>query len=320
MVNLLFAILRLSMQAVCIDISAGTGLMLLHVSQLLTTLGGTAGSTLILNTLLVNLLEPTVRISALGKLAGVTMLGNALGYQLGGSLADYLGQRAPFVIAAATLGVSQIFVYLCLPRNDLSSSSNQSNSSLDQAHLDQGYWSLLGLLAPRSLRLQDGKLVRYYGVMLLTIGFAAVVFATAFVPSLLLMHSIAVFNLSPSQNSTLTSINSLLQSAFLILVFPFLVDKGRRWYTGGKRVESMSASSGSCDPAAVPSTPLTSKMSTEFDMLLLRCSVVVDAVFTGSVALASKRWHLYLGSFPYVFLPYINSRNPIPSSGSLTPA
>lgn len=117
-------------------------------------------------------------------------------------------------------------------------------------------------------------------------------FATAYVPFLTQMYATAEFGFDQSQNGWLMSEFSLLRGLFLVVAFPRIVKWGRSFLG---RVEGKKAGN-------IPEREIDSHIgyrAQNFDLVLLRWSLVVDSLLTASTALATKKWHIYLGKLVY---------------------
>ncbi len=109
-----------------------------------------------------------------------------------------------------------------------------------------------------------------------------------------------------------------MRAAFLILLFPRIISRGRKWHqtrgsaNGHSRAaakiasqersrlatnpEELEAPIGSfAEEEPVGSSDVQEDEGTEFDLLFLRMSLLVDGVLTMCTAFATKGWHIYLG-------------------------
>ncbi len=108
-----------------------------------------------------------------------------------------------------------------------------------------------------------------------------------------------------------------MRAAFLILLFPRIITRGRKWYqsrdaaagqfraaetghqersrlvTNPEELEAPIGSFAEEEPVGLDN--VQEDDGTGFDLLFLRASLVVDGVLTMCAAFATKGWHIYLG-------------------------
>ncbi len=131
------------------------------------------------------------------------------------------------------------------------------------------------------------------------------------------MYATAVFEFRQSDNGWLMSGFAVMRAAFLILLFPRIINRGRKWYqtrdpaNGSFRAaetghqersrlatnpEELEAPIGSfAEEEPVGLNDVQEDEGTGFDLFFLRISLVVDGVLTMCAAFATKGWHIYLG-------------------------
>jgi hypothetical protein len=128
------------------------------------------------------------------------------------------------------------------------------------------------------------------------------------------MYATAVFGFQQGDNGWLMSGFAFMRAAFLIFLFPRIINGGRRWYlTRGPRrnsgdpkprrpsslatnPEELEVPVGSfAEEEPVSSGEASEDEGTAFDLFFLRISLVVDGVLTMCAAFATKSWHIYLG-------------------------
>lgn len=304
LISISFPILRSSVQALCILVGGLPGIILMHLSQILGIFGGTGGGALVLNVTITEIVTAKARTGSLSKLAGSIMFGNAVGFKLGGTIADWLGIQAPFFCSAGVLALTLIYIVFTLPSTSTNNSATAKSANPERIRNPATFkpsW-IMGVLAPQSRTLGDGSIVKYYGPLILAVGTFTSLLATANVPTLLVMYSLATFRFAPSQSSTLMALNSLMRSIFLIFVFPRIVACSKsRFSVANKTVEAAAsaATQGLADANAASDVimPATTESNAGFDLTVLRWSVVTDALLTGATAFTSQPWHMYLGLF-----------------------
>lgn len=141
--------------------------------------------------------------------------------------------------------------------------------------------------------------------------------ATGYAPLLIQMYATAAFDFSQGDNGWLMAEFAFMRSLFLIFLFPRIISLGRRFTT--RTSCSTPAANGDANGRPIPTepgqfhatageqadeepvqAPETSQDRREFlfDLIFLRWSLVVDGALTTVAAFATKRWHIYLGTFP----------------------
>ncbi|RYP93107.1 hypothetical protein DL770_000764 [Monosporascus sp. CRB-9-2] len=311
--QIFFPVIRVCVQAASLLVGAKGGIIMMQASQAITILGGPAGYILILNTIIAEITEPAARTSMFGVLQGVTMVGVALGYFVGGWVAENLGIIRPFQLAAVSLSFSCLYCLLCIPYIHPNTISREKRETKPK-----GATALLGPLrsmAPQRLRLRDGRVVKHCGVMFLALGIFTGVLATGYAPTLLQMYSMTVFDFNPTNNSLLMAVNGLIRGVFLMFVFPQIISLGRRWFKTSSEPVALQPSSESPIPThpqdfdPIPATvadaeptkpppPVAEVEGGAFDLFFLRWSLVLDGLITALAAFATRGWHIYLGSAP----------------------
>lgn len=106
------------------------------------------------------------------------------------------------------------------------------------------------------------------------------------------------------------ALNSLIRGGFLTFLFAPIIDAGRRWYARTDTLSSLNAPIPSLtgladheiprqnagvpdEPGMIP--PPDRQAGAEFDLVYLRCSMMIDSVLTGTLALVQQGWQLYGG-------------------------
>ncbi|KAI1258205.1 hypothetical protein MGN70_001254 [Eutypa lata] len=324
-----FPTIRVIVQASSLLVGAKAGIIMMQASQAITVLGGPAGYILILNTIIAEITEPAARTGMFGILQGSIMVGVAMGYFVGGSLGDNYGLIRPFELAAISLSCCCVYVLLCIPYIDPKILSNEKKEAKPRGIL--GFLGPLRAMAPQLLRLQDGRIVRHFGVLFLALGIFMGVLATGYAPTLIQMYSMTAFEFTPTRNSILIAGNNLIRGVFLIFIFPRIISRGRHWFKSSDVPDAPQAVSDAGIPTdiqdfdPVPGTianqeptnappPVEKVEGGGFDLFFLRWSLVVDGVITASAAFVTRDWHIYIVGF---LLPLASGSAPA-SKGALT--
>jgi hypothetical protein len=127
------------------------------------------------------------------------------------------------------------------------------------------------------------------------------------------MYATAEFNFGTTENGWLMFGNSLIRGLFLIFAFPKIISAGRKWFNRQPN-ESGSAPQPSegelpMEPGEiatgvvedVPQEPINppeaeeEDSGTEFDLLFVRWSLVVDSLVTALAGFSRHGWQAYLG-------------------------
>jgi hypothetical protein len=311
LISVFWPAVRLTIQNIGVMTGSYQGILIIQSSQIITVLGGPAGYLLALNSYVIEVIDPSERTGALGKLQGCTFFGTSLAYLVGGLISDMFGIIAPFRVTLGLFLTSSIYVLLSLPwippQKDVAS---QTSSGLKR------FFGPLKVLAPQRWVLQSGKIQTQYGPMLLASGTFLAVLATGYQSVLLQMYATDVWSFLPTKNGYLISLNTFVRGLFLTLAFPRIISFGRK-YLSSKRIleETESAVSGDsaipdlpqqpndfADLAAMdeeeePIEPMkrTEKSETfEFDLFYSRYSLLADGIITGAASFIFRGWQLYL--------------------------
>lgn len=310
MVNTFFPILRVSTQAVAVGIGGRVGIILMQSSQTLAVIGGPAGYLLTLNTSIAELVEPAQRTASFGKLQGASMFGTAIGFLLGGIVGEATIIRRPFEITAGILSFCFLYCIFFIPYIDPNTmgGGNGNNSKSKKSS------SAFRVLGPKTLRLQNGRTVRYYGLSLLALGGFVAGLAVGYAPVLTQMYSITALGFTPTMNSAFMFLSFSVRGIYLMFVFPHIISWGRKWFATSKdavRPVSASADTIPTEPRdlgpvealpeaettepASPPKPISEDDGAAFDLFYLRWSMLGDAIVTGCIGFSNQPWHIYLG-------------------------
>lgn len=309
-INTFFPILRVSTQAVAVGIGGKTGIILMQCSQLFAIIGGPAGYLLTLNTSIAELVEAAKRTAAFGRLQGSSMFGTALGFLLGGIVGEATIIRRPFEITAGLLAICFVYCILFVPYID---PKTMGGADKNDTKSKKGS-SLLHVLGPQTLRLQDGKTVRYYGLTLLAFGGFVAGLAIGYAPLLTQLYSITVLHFTPTMNSAFMFMTFSVRGIYLMFVFPQIIKRGRKWFArtnesvqqGPVLEEAIPTRPQDLGPIeafpeaeatepANPPKPVDEDAGAGFDLFFLRWSMLGDAIVTGCIGFANQPWHIFFG-------------------------
>ncbi|KAF7317419.1 hypothetical protein HMN09_00478600 [Mycena chlorophos] len=310
-----------------------TAITIIQVTQLITILGGGLGYNLAANSYITELVTAEERTAAFGILAGMNMLGTAMGYVGGGLVGSLVSLRAPFEVTFTLLVISTIFTGTSLPYIPPTASLDANNPQEKK----RSSFTAIRVFRPVKFVLASGKHVWWYGLTLLAVGTFAGALATSYVPLMLQLTATNRYEYGAAQNGYLMASLSLSRALFLTFAFPRIIKLGRKWYSSPSATSSPSsppASSEALSPtttelqtgAIIPATseggdaPLPDeaaahvapketdeKHGSRFDLVFLQSSILVDAFLTCLVAFASKAWHINLAA---IILPLASGTAP----------
>ncbi|KAK1996601.1 major facilitator superfamily transporter [Colletotrichum falcatum] len=315
--------IRVSCQIIAVSTGGQRGIDLMQYTQLIGIVGGPRGYMLVLNTAVAEVVERRKHTGVFGRLQGAVMIGTAVGYLLGGVLGDVFGIVSPFVTAVGCFAVATTYGAVFWPappeRNDEAATKTTPGAS--------GFLAPIKVLMPQKYRLESGKVVKNYGLVLLALGIFFGVFATGYAPILIQMYATSRFNFGTTENGILMSGNSWIRGIFLMFIFPQIIDAGRRWFAASSRPgalhktltqeerglipthpEDMDPVPGlmnAAEPTKAP--PEEDDEDSTFDLFFLRWSLVVDGIVTSLAAWATKGWHVYAAAF---LLPFASGSAP----------
>ncbi|KAI5480150.1 hypothetical protein MNV49_001811 [Pseudohyphozyma bogoriensis] len=291
------------------------GRMAIHIcqwTQLITILGGGGGYFLVSNTFVAALSTPEQRTARFGILQGISMLGTATGYVVGGLIGDLLGPVAPFQVTFCLLVLSTLLSTFCLPyiapTPDEPKAGAEGKKSAAGGIL--GFLSPLKVFLPRVVAVEEGGNGKtYWGLTLLGSSVFTGVLAVSFVPFLLQLYATNTFAFHPTENGILLSANSLSRALFLTLLFPRIIAWGRKLYTTSTTPTPPSeihipTAPADIDPSTQPDAeepalppPMTDVgHGAQFDLVFVRWSMVLDGILTACTMLSSQGWHMYLAA------------------------
>lgn len=314
-VQVFWPAVRLAVQNIGVEVGSGNGIIIVQCSQIITIVGGPVGYYLALNTLITDITPHKERTGTLGRLGGCTMFGSALGFLVGGLLSDAFGIIYPFRVTLALFLISCAYVIVFLPHI----APEKTLAAVKAPTGITRFFGPLKAITPRKWMLQDGRIRREYGALVLAIGVFFGVLATGYIPTLLQMYATDVFGFGTTENSYLVSMNSFLRGMFLTFAFPRIIATGRRIMekrdrSKGRRksrqksgtpdptsIPAARAMEGEEEPAPSPPEPSEKEETFDFDLRYTQFSLVVDGLLTGAAAFVHQGWQMYLIA---VLLPF----------------
>ncbi len=311
LISVFWPAVRLAVQNVGVMTGSGEGILIIQSSQIITIMGGPAGYLLALNSYVTEVIEPSERTGALGKLQGCSFLGIATAYLAGGLVSDTFGIIAPFRITLVLFLTSCLYVLLFLPwlppTRDV---ATQTSNSLAK------FFGPLKILTPQRWMLRGGRVETVYGTILLGMGVFLGVLATGYIPVLLQMYATDVYDFGTTENGYLISSNSFIRGLFLMLAFPRIISAGRNWLS--RRNSSNFIEVFTPQVSAIPDLPnqpndfcaveamdneeepveppkrSDEKETFAFDLQYTRYSLLADAILTGAASFVTQGWQMYV--------------------------
>lgn len=317
MVQVFIPAIRVATQILGVVLGGQKGIITFQVTQLITIFGGPAGYVLLVNTIASEVVEPIKRTAVFGRLQGVVMLGQAIGFLVGGMLGDSFGIRRPFETACVFFLISTVYVHFAIPY--LPPATDAERKKAPKGII--GFFAPLKVMTPQKIRLSNGQLKNHYGVFFLCCGVFMGVLATGYVTTLVQLYATNQFGFNQSDNGRLTSGNALMRAVFLTFMFPNIIDWGRKWFLKGPPVrppgvetpplklptdprlfDAPTGVQGEGQPLEpVASAPVDDRAAYAFDLYFLRWSLLVDAAVTSVSAYATEGWHMYIAA---LLLPF----------------
>lgn len=186
-IQVFFPALRLLVQNVGVEVWGNAGIIIIQCSQIVSILGGPSGYLLVLNTFITEVVEYEGRTAALGQLTGSMMFGSALGFLLGGVVAESFGIKAPFRLTLALFLAGCAYVVVFLPHIPPARPADEHQASMDGARRKKStlakLFSPLAVFAPGRFIGADGVVRTEYGAFLLAWGVFLGILATGEPPS-----------------------------------------------------------------------------------------------------------------------------------------
>ena len=173
LIQVFFPALRLLVQNVGVEVWGSVGIVVVQCSQVVSILGGPIGYILVLNTFVTEVVEFEGRTTALGRLAGAMMAGTAVGFLVGGVVADGFGIKAPFRLTLALFLVCCAYVMVFLPRIPPAKGKVEDVDALGgrkRIGIFKKYFGPLAVFAPKKFVGRDCVVRTEYGAFLLAWG------------------------------------------------------------------------------------------------------------------------------------------------------
>ncbi|KIW26506.1 uncharacterized protein PV07_09596 [Cladophialophora immunda] len=322
MTQVFFPALRLLIQIVGVEVWGTAGIIIIQCSQIVTIVGGPSGYMLALNTFITDVVEHEGRTAALGRLTGSMMFGSALGFLLGGVVAEAFDIKAPFRLTLMLFLTSCAYVFVFLPHippppKEVDPDSIKAKKTKMTSAITKFFGPLM-VFAPRKFVTRDGIVRTEYGAFLLAWGVFLGILATGYLPTLLQLYSTDVFDFGTQQNGGLIFMYSMLRGVFLTFAFPKLIAIGRKWML--KRDERHMANAEDSRPSE--RAPLLAEdreqagangmrnskdkepqkeQTFAFDLTYTRFSLVADGLLTLLCSFVRQGWQMYLVA---VVLPF----------------
>ncbi|KAF2166355.1 hypothetical protein M409DRAFT_55197 [Zasmidium cellare ATCC 36951] len=319
MTSVLWPAVRLAVQNVGVQTGGGLGIIIIQLSQAITIFGGPAGYLLALNSFATEIVKPAERTATLGRLQGVAFFGTSLGYLTGGLLSDIFGTIAPFRVTLGLFVISTLYVWLFLPwlPNNITPEQLKKTASLS------AFFEPLKMFVPRKWVLQDGRVKREHGILLLGAGAFLALLATGYIPVLLQMYATDVLDFGTTENGWLIALNSLVRGLFLTFAFPAIITNGRKWLDRRRRLPQSDKLTREHSTSTIPDIPTDpntiepgpieaetdlepteppqpspgEEESFQFDLLYARYSILIDGILTALATFATQGWQLYIVAF-----------------------
>lgn len=309
---------RLLIQNIGIMKGSTAGITIVQASQIITIVGGPNGYVLCLNSLVADVVDHEARTGALGRLQGCMYFGAAIGFLIGGVVGDAFGIIAPFRMTLALFLLCCLYVAVSLPAV---APPKVSEDDISRPNLGIArFFGPLRIFAPQKWELPDGRTRTQFGAMTLGIGVFLGILATGYIAVLLQMYATAEFDFGTKENGGLISLYSLLRGAFLSLIFPQIIARGRKWLQpsegnalGSPQEEETLIQDHPISPNEIetvdpmeneepPNPPLHDQQETfAFDLYYARFSLLLDGILTGLAVFISEGWQMYIFA---VLLPF----------------
>jgi MFS family permease len=299
---------RLAVQNVGVRVGGSNGIIIVQCSQLITIIGGPVGYLLALNTYVAEVASNRERTGYLGILQGCAMFGAAVGFLLGGILADIFTINTPFEVTLGLFLASTVYVLIFLPY--IAPREDEKTPAKGSTILRRAFSPLKSLM-PAKWVLRDGRIRNEYGPPILAVGVFLAVLATGYIPTLLQMYATNIFDFGTRRNSYLVSSHSFLRGIFLIFAFPWIIAAGRKFMDRRNELETsrrnadllietdMANESGQviqdAEEADLALTrTITGQETFEFDLIYTRFSLLADGVLTLGATFVTQSWQMYL--------------------------
>jgi len=311
-IQIIWPAVRNFTQVIGIIKGSNMGMLIVQLSQVITVIGGPNGYVLCLNSFVADVVTHEARTGALGKLQGCMFIGAATGFLIGGVFGDAFGIIAPFRMAFVSFLLCCVFIALALPATTPPEKKEVEPSR--QALGVSRFFGPLRIFTPQEWVLPDGRTTTQFGALTLGIGVFLSILATGYIVILLQQYATAQFHFGTKDNGYLIFMYMSLRGAFLSLVFPRIIARGRKWLQPpfptqhfAKFQEEEPLISGTpfganeievVDPLEnedpLDPTPQDEQETFAFDLFYARISVLLDALVTGASTFITKPYQLYI--------------------------
>lgn len=317
-IQIFWPAVRLLIQNIGIMKGSELGITIVQASQIITIIGGPNGYVLCLNSMVADIVGHEARTGALGRLQGCMYFGAAIGFLIGGIVGDVFGIEAPFRMTLALFLLCCVYVALSLPT--IPPPKENANEPTRHSIGIARFFGPLRIFAPQKWNLPDGRVKTQFGALTLGIGVFLGILATGYIAVLLQMYATAEFNFGTKENGALIFLYSSLRGAFLSLLFPRIIARGRKWLQPKDRNDQ--PKNGDEEPLLQdhpispneieivdpmeneepPNPPPGDEQETfTFDLFYARFSLLLDGILTGLAVFVSKGWQMYIVA---ILLPF----------------
>jgi MFS family permease len=314
MIQVFWPAVRLAVQNVGLMVGSNAGILIVQSSQVMTIVGGPSGYMLALNSFITDVVTAEQRTSSLGRLAGSMLVGSAVGFLIGGLVAEAFGVVAPFRMTLLLFFLSFMYVVLTLPSIPVAVDDTIPS---EKPHGLMRFFGPLHVFTPQVWTLPNGRSSRQFGALTLGIGVFLAILATGCINMILQMYAMDEFGFSNMANGWLVFIYSSFRGVFLTFVFPRIIAAGRKWLQpkpdertapeAENRLETEpqhgTISAGeievtdALDTEAEPLLPTernSEEETYEFDLVYARFSLLADGILIGLAVFVSKGWQMYI--------------------------
>jgi hypothetical protein len=310
-VQVFWPAVRLLIQTIGVMKGGTMGIAILQSSQVITVIGGPNGYVLCLNSFVADVVGHEARTGALGRLQGCMYIGSALGFLIGGLVAEAFGILAPFRITLGLFLLCCVYIALTLPATDPPDTKDDSASQLAMG-LGR-FFGPLHIFTPQTWVRPDGRIITHWGALTLGTGVFLSILATGYIVILLQQYATSQFHFGTRDNGYLIFMYSSLRGAFLSLIFPQIIARGRKWLQlrspacrdtsrdEEPRLGDATVAPNEIEVGAIleneepPNQPLHHEQETfAFDLFYARFSVLVDSILTGSAMFVTSGWQMYI--------------------------
>ncbi|KAH3909966.1 hypothetical protein HBH56_154690 [Parastagonospora nodorum] len=302
---------RLLIQTIGVTHGGSVGIAIVQASQVITIIGGPNGYVLCLNSFVADVVGHEARTGALGRLQGCMYIGAATGFLIGGVVGDVFGILAPFHMTLALFLSCCVYIALTLPATSVPEAKDDSTTQRQVGIMR--FFGPLRIFTPQKWILPDGRTVTQFGALTLGIGVFLGILATGYIAVLLQQFATSEFQFGTKDNGYLIFMYSSLRGAFLSLVFPRIIARGRKWLQPHDTTKQdrpreeepliqdhpISANeietSDPLENEEPPNPPPSNEQETfEFDLFYARFSVFADALLTGAAMFVTRGWQMYI--------------------------